>query len=79
MRTSILILALFFLSFSLNSAEQSQNLNIEQPVEIRTVFIHHQIGNNGETIELEIPIEALPYHLLHGDHQGGPCEPPLCG
>ena len=77
MKTTILILALFCFSFSLESSTHCEELALEQSTEVITVTIHHKLGN-GEFIELEMPIEALFGHILHGDHTGGTCEPPAC-
>jgi hypothetical protein len=78
MKTTILILALFCFSFSLESSTHSVGLTLEKASEAITITIHHHLGN-GEFIEIDIPIEALEGHLIHGDHEdGGPCEPPIC-
>jgi len=80
MKTTILILAVFLFSFSLESSTGSEDVTIEQA----KVTIHHKLGN-GQFIELEIPLQALPAHLGHGDHFGGSsggggggCTPPAC-
>jgi len=75
MKTTILILALFFFSFSLESSTHFEYLELEQSTEVITVTIHHNLGN-GEFIELEVPIEALIGHMFHGDHIA--CVPPHC-
>ncbi len=80
MKTTILLLALFLLSFSLESSSLSENVTLEQA----KVTIHHKLGN-GQFIEIEIPLQAVPAHLVHGDHfgetdggGGGGCNPPAC-
>ncbi len=75
---TIFILALFIFSFSLESSTGSENLTLEQSKET----IHHSLGY-GQFMEIEIPIQAVPAHLGHGDHfgvssGGGGCTPPDC-
>ena len=75
MKTTILILALFFFSFSIESSTHCEELALEKATEVITVTIHHKLGN-GEFIELELPLVAVKGHLLHGDHIA--CVPPDC-
>ncbi len=78
MKTTILILALFCFSFSLESFTPSEETSLKLSAKIETVTIHHYLGN-GQFFEMEIPIEALNGHIMHGDHEtGGVCEPPFC-
>ena len=72
MKTTILILALFCFSFSLESSTQSEELAIENPPETYTVW--HYIGSEGEYIILNLPEAAAIVHSLHGDYVCG--EPP---
>jgi len=77
MKTTILILALFFFSFSLESSTHSEGLALEQPAEVLTFTVHHYTGTGSEYIVLELPIEAATAHLLHGDDFClPPCQPP---
>jgi len=88
MKTIIIILPLFFFSFSLESAQRSQDLTLEQVTDLVTirhfvdfVTIQHFIGmENGirQFIIMDIPVEALPAHLLHGDLLVADCTPPQC-
>ena len=69
MKTVItLILALFMFSFTLESSDDLPQGDM--------ILIEHNTGNG--FIEIEIPIEALPHHLAHGDHIScaPPCQPP---
>ena len=76
MKTTILILALFCFSFSIESSTHCEELALEQSTEVITVTIHHNLGN-GEFIELEVPAEGVIGHMFHGDHIA--CVPPDCG
>jgi len=77
MKTIIIILPLFFFSFSLESAQRSQDLTLEQVTDF--VTIRHFIGmenGNRQFIIMNIPVQALPAHLSHGDLLA--CTPPNC-
>ncbi len=86
MKTIIIILPLFFFSFSLESAQRSQDLTLEQVTDLVTirhfvdfVTIRHFIGmENGikRFIVITVPVEALAVHLSHGDLLD--CIPPHC-
>ncbi len=86
MKTIIIILPLFFFSFSLESAQRSQDLTLEQVTDLVTirhfpdlVTIRHFIGmENGikQFVIISVPVEALAVHLLHGDILA--CVPPNC-
>ena len=71
MKTTLLILVLFFFTFSLKSSA------IEEisPKQGDTILIMHNTGN--DFIEIEISVEALESHLAHGDYIDclPPCRP----
>ena len=80
MKTTILILALFCFSFSLESSTHCEELALEKANEVITITVYHYIGTGGEYIELELPLVAVTGHLLHGDSLIDPtgCQPPDC-
>ena len=77
MKTTILILALFCISFSLKSFTSSEYVALEQANEIITFTVHHYTGIGCEYLVFELPLEAALAHLLHGDDVClPPCQPP---
>ena len=72
MKTSLLIIAFFLFTFTLESS------TIEEiyPQQGDKILIMHNTGNG--FIEIEISIDALESHLNHGDHIScaPPCQPP---
>ncbi len=81
MKKTMLILLVFFLSITLNSAQSQQNLTLENSsnVELFTVYHRVETGLGTEYIKLELPLQAFLIHILHGDRTYGHCEPPACG
>ena len=73
MKTTILILALFCFSFSLESFTPLEDVALQEPTEIITFTVHHYTGTGSEYVVLELPIEAACVHLYHGDYV---CLPP---
>ena len=71
MKNTILILLFFFFSFSLGSAENQQNLTLENNSNVEKVTVLHRTGKG--YVELVIPLKRLPSHLAHGDIL--PCDP----
>lgn len=68
MKTTLLLLILFFFTFSL----ESSTIEEISPKEGDKILIMHNTGNG--FIEIEISIDALESHLNHGDHIS--CAPP---
>jgi len=71
MKTTLVILALFMLSFSFESSKTEH----DSPEQAYMVWIMHKTGNG--FVEILIPGEALQSHLDHGDEIAclPPCRP----
>ena len=73
MKTTLLVLVLFFFTFSI----ESSTIEEVSPKQGDKILIMHKTGNG--FIEIEISNNALEYHLAHGDYiscDWPPCVPP---